>query len=172
MIRSGLKPLLAVGATLVLFGCASTSGPAKPAATARADTKPLPPGLDPLANPDPFPSTYRPLASVPTAIVNADILTPDGPEIARGTVVMSGGRIVAMGASVVPPAGAVVIDAHGRVVTPGIIDPHSHLGVYATPAVQAQSDGNEATDPDTAQVWAEHSVWPQDPGSSTPSPAA
>ncbi|PMX30396.1 amidohydrolase, partial [Pseudomonas sp. FW301-21B01] len=44
------------------------------------------------------------------------------------------------------------------------IDPHSHLGVYASPGVWAQSDGNEATDPNTANVWAEHSVWPQDPG--------
>ena len=49
-------------------------------------------------------------------------------------------------------------------MTPGIIDAHSHIGVYAAPGVWANSDGNEATDPDTAQVWAEHSVWPQDPG--------
>jgi imidazolonepropionase-like amidohydrolase len=49
-------------------------------------------------------------------------------------------------------------------VTPGIIDIHSHLGVYPSPGVQAHSDGNESTAPNTAQVWAEHSVWPQDPG--------
>ena len=49
-------------------------------------------------------------------------------------------------------------------VTPGIIDAHSHLGVYPAPEVRANSDGNELTDPNTAQVWAEHSVWPQDPG--------
>ena len=48
-------------------------------------------------------------------------------------------------------------------MTPGIIDDHSHLGVYAAPGVQAHSDGNEATNPNTAKVWAEHSVWPQDP---------
>src|SRR6185436_7145162 len=57
----------------------------------------------------------------------------------------------------------VVIDAHGKWVTPGIIDAHSHLGVYASPEVDANSDGNEATDPVTADVWAEHSFWPQDP---------
>jgi imidazolonepropionase-like amidohydrolase len=66
--------------------------------------------------------------------------------------------------SVSVPADAEVIDAKGRYVTPGIIDDHSHLGVYAAPGVNAASDGNEATKPNTAEVWAEHSVWPQDPG--------
>ncbi|MGH8223076.1 MAG: amidohydrolase, partial [Woeseiaceae bacterium] len=47
---------------------------------------------------------------------------------------------------------------------PGIIDVHSHLGVYPSPAVGAHADGNEFTAPNTAEVWAEHSVWPQDPG--------
>ena len=47
---------------------------------------------------------------------------------------------------------------------PGIIDIHSHLGDYASPGVDANSDGNEATDPVHPDVWAEHSVWPQDPG--------
>ncbi len=150
---------------LGLSACATVPGASDgPTSRAKVDAKALPPGLDPFANLDPFPSTYRPAPSATTAIVNADILTADGPEIPSGALVMSGGRIVAVGADVVPPPDAVVIDAHGRTVTPGIIDPHSHLGVYATPAVAAMSDGNEATDPDTAEVWAEHSVWPQDPG--------
>ena len=38
------------------------------------------------------------------------------------------------------------------------------LGVYASPGVKAHSDGNEMTNPTTPNVWAEHSVWPQDPG--------
>ena len=129
-----------------------------------ADAKVLPPGLDPSVNPDPYPSTYRPLPSATTAIVNARILSPGGPEITQGVLVMNGGKIAAVGADVRPPPGATIIDAHGRVLTPGIIDPHSHLGVYPSPGVEAMSDGNEATDPNTAQVWAEHSVWPQDPG--------
>jgi imidazolonepropionase-like amidohydrolase len=57
----------------------------------------------------------------------------------------------------------VVIDATGKYVTPGVIDPHSHLGVYASPGVPSLSDGNEATNPNTAEVWAEHSIWPNDP---------
>jgi imidazolonepropionase-like amidohydrolase len=167
-LRSALFTALVVA--LAVSGCASVNvGAGKPAAAGaqpaqKTELRPLPQGLDPSANLDPFPSTYRPLPSGPTAIVNADILSPNGPEIARGVVVMSAGRIVAAGADVTPPQGASIIDAHGRVVTPGLIDPHSHLGVYASPAVEAMADGNEATDPDTAQVWAEHSVWPQDPG--------
>jgi imidazolonepropionase-like amidohydrolase len=61
------------------------------------------------------------------------------------------------------PADAVVIDGRGRWLTPGVVDNHSHLGVYPAPGGQALSDGNEATNPVTAHVWAEHSVWPQDP---------
>ena len=55
------------------------------------------------------------------------------------------------------------MDATGKFVTPGIIDTHSHLGVYAAPGHRSQSDGNEPTNPVTAEVWAEHSFWPQDP---------
>ena len=62
------------------------------------------------------------------------------------------------------PADIAVFDGTGKFVTPGIIDIHSHLGDYPTPSVDAHSDGNEATSPTTPEVWAEHSVWPQDPG--------
>src|SRR3546814_14157774 len=40
---------------------------------------------------------------------------------------------------------------------------HSHLGVYPSPGTPSHQDGNEAVPPNTADVWAEHSVWPQDP---------
>ena len=59
--------------------------------------------------------------------------------------------------------GAREIDATGKYVTPGIVDNHSHMGVYPAPGVRTSSDGNEATNPVTAEVWAEHSVWSQDP---------
>ena len=73
------------------------------------------------------------------------------------------GRIVAVGTDVAVPPDALQVDGTGKFVTPGIIDPHSHLGVYAAPGTDAESDGNEATNPVTAEVWAEHSFWPQDP---------
>jgi Imidazolonepropionase and related amidohydrolases len=77
--------------------------------------------------------------------------------------VLQNGKIAAVGATVDAPSDALVIDGAGKYVTPGIIDDHSHLGVYAAPGVAASSDGNEATNPSTPYVWAEHSVWPQDP---------
>lgn len=123
------------------------------------------PGKGALSTPndDPFASTYIAPASKPFAITNATIMTAAGPTIQNGTVVISDGKIVAVGAGVQIPAGAEVIDAKGKYVTPGIIDDHSHLGVYPAPGVQAHQDGNEMTKPSTPEVWAEHSVWPQDP---------
>jgi imidazolonepropionase-like amidohydrolase len=75
--------------------------------------------------------------------------------------------VVAVGRNLEAPAGTQVFDATGKWVTPGIIDVHSHLGVYASPGVNASSDGNEMTDPVTPNVWAEHAIWPQDPGFGT-----
>jgi imidazolonepropionase-like amidohydrolase len=99
------------------------------------------------------------------AIVHATIWTADarGTRLEDATLVMRNGRIAALGKVPVPPD-ATVIDAGGHVVTPGLIDAHSHLGVYASPEVQAHADGNEATSPNTAEVSTEHSFWPQDPG--------
>ncbi len=117
--------------------------------------------------PDPFPSTYKALPSKPTLISGARIYTGAGDEIEDGDVLMSGGRIVAVGPKISAPEGAIVVDGKGKTVTPGLIDVHSHLGVYPSPEVDALSNGNEMTNPDTAQVRAENSVWPQDPGFNT-----
>ncbi|GHD31841.1 amidohydrolase [Parahalioglobus pacificus] len=111
----------------------------------------------------PFPSTYQPLPSEPTLISNATILTGDGQRLNDASLLMRDGKIVWVGSGETP-AGTTVIDAEGRWVTPGIIDVHSHLGVYPSPGVSAHDDGNEMTSPVTADNWAEHSVWPQDPG--------
>ena len=121
-----------------------------------AEERPFePPGL--------YSSTYKPLPSRPTLITNATVLTAAGERIEGGSVLMRDGKIAAVGRQLTAPASTVVIDARGKWVTPGIIDAHSHLGVYPSPEVDALSDGNEATDPVTADVWAEHSFWPQDP---------
>jgi imidazolonepropionase-like amidohydrolase len=115
-------------------------------------------------NTDPFPSTYQPMASEPTLITNVTIIDGIGGMIESGSVLMLDGKISAVGDITKVPEGTVVIDGTGKWLTPGIIDVHSHLGVYATPEANSHSDGNEATNPVTAQVWAEHSIWPQDPG--------
>jgi imidazolonepropionase-like amidohydrolase len=83
--------------------------------------------------------------------------------IRNGSILLQNAKIAAVGTTVNAPADALVIDGAGKYVTPGIIDDHSHLGVYAAPGGNALSDGNEATNPSTPYVWAEHSVWPQDP---------
>lgn len=111
-----------------------------------------------------YQSTYQPLPSEPVAITNAVILTGTGARIDGGTVLIRDGKIAAVGANVDVPDGVHVIDADGRWVTPGLIDVHSHLGVYPSPGITAHADGNEMTSPVTANVWAEHAVWPQDPG--------
>jgi imidazolonepropionase-like amidohydrolase len=110
-----------------------------------------------------YPSTYRRHPYPPVVIRHATILTAAGAEIADGAILLKDGRIAAVGTTVDAPPDAIVVDGTGKYVTPGIIDTHSHLGVYAAPGTDAESDGNEATNPVTAEVWAEHSFWPQDP---------
>jgi imidazolonepropionase-like amidohydrolase len=157
-------------AGVVLAGCASTTGGAASRSSDRADpvpavaaaSKPSASGLRIVA--DPYPSTYRPAAHPPTLLRNATVLTGTGERLDGADVLMIDGRVAEVGRGLRAPSGATVVDATGKWVTPGVIDVHSHLGVYPTPSVPAHSDGNEATNPSTANVWAEHSVWPGDPG--------
>ncbi|NVK58332.1 MAG: amidohydrolase [Alteromonadaceae bacterium] len=113
---------------------------------------------------NPFPSQYQPLKSQSVAITGVTILDGVGNKIENGTVYFAEGKIVAVGSDVEIPANVETIDGTGKWVTPGIIDVHSHLGVYPNPSTHSHSDGNEMVKPVTANVWAEHSVWPQDPG--------
>lgn len=116
---------------------------------------------------NPYPSTYKADTAATTLIRGATVLTGTGTRLDNADVLIADGKIEAIGPNLSAPAGARVIDANGRWVTPGLIDVHSHLGVYPSPGVNAHSDGNEATDPVTANVWSEHGVWPQDPGFQT-----
>ncbi|MDX2225258.1 MAG: amidohydrolase [Rhodospirillaceae bacterium] len=152
-MRTVLLMSAAVGMAMIA-GAASHAQIAGSAAGQRLADMPL----------DPYPSTYVARPAPVTAIVGATALTGTGATIANATVVMQDGKVAAVGAGIAVPPGAVVIDGTGKFVTPGIIDAHSHLGVGAVPSVEALADTNESTDPNTAEVWAEHSVWPQDPG--------
>jgi imidazolonepropionase-like amidohydrolase len=149
----------AVAASLALVA-ACASGQARPAAQVPA---PAAAAESTSVNRVQYPSTYHRHANPPVLIRNATIMTATGQVISNGSLLLRDGRIVAVGATVTAPAAAVVVDGTGKFVTPGIIDDHSHLGVYAAPGTDAESDGNEATNPVTAEVWAEHSFWPQDP---------
>jgi imidazolonepropionase-like amidohydrolase len=110
-----------------------------------------------------FASTYTPQPSETTLITNARIIDGAGEEIESGAILISDGKIAAIGPDITGDA-TLTIDADGKFVTPGIIDIHSHLGNYPTPSVHAHGDGNEVTSPITSEVYAEHGVWPQDPG--------
>ncbi len=146
-----------VAAPLALMACSNAEGP-KTASSAPV-SKPT------QKVPAPFPSTYKAYPGVATAIRNVTVYDGEGGKIDNGVVFMTAGKISSVGGpETAIPAGVMVIDGTGKFVTPGIIDIHSHLGDYPTPSVEANSDGNEATSPTTPEVWAEHSVWPQDPG--------
>jgi len=156
-------------AALVLSACATTgSSDTEQAAETPRERKALVQGLDPATVADAYPSTYRGLPRENMAIVGGTVFDGAGRKIENGVVIVTDGKIAAVGDASTPvPGGHRVVDARGRFVTPGIIDVHSHLGVYPSPGVTGMSDGNEATQPNTAEVWAEHSVWPQDPGFNT-----
>ena len=81
----------------------------------------------------------------------------------RLILLIKDGKIIAMGADLPGSSEFIEVDASGKWITPGIIDIHSHMGVYSAPSVSSSSDGNESTSPVTADVWAEHSIWTQDP---------
>ncbi len=106
----------------------------------------------------PFASSYAPLPSEPTILRGATVLTGTGERIENADVIMRDGRIAAVGESL-DATGLHEVDAADMWVTPGVIDVHSHMGAFGI----SGGGGNEATDPNTAHVWAEHSVWPQDP---------
>jgi imidazolonepropionase-like amidohydrolase len=111
-------------------------------------------------------STYRAPAAKPVLIRNATVLTGTGTRLEGADVLLRDGRIAALGTAL-EAGDAEIVDGSGRWVTPGLIDVHSHHGVYPSPGVSAHQDGNELIDPNTAGVWAEHAVWPQDPGFQT-----
>ncbi len=159
--RGSLLTLLLAAA----WGCASARGPepessATSGSDAASDTRRLLYGTRNGA----WESDYEPLPSHPVLIRGGTVLTGSGRELETGDVLLRDGLIEAVGTSLDAPPDATIVDASGRFVTPGLIDSHSHLGVYPSPGVEGMAEGNEATNPVTAEVWAEHGVWPQDPG--------
>ena len=112
---------------------------------------------------EPFESTYIALPAEKILIQNANVYDGDGNEFSNTDILVQDGKIVAIGTDLPATDDFKIIDASNKWVTPGIIDIHSHMGVYPAPGVSTSSDGNEATSPVTADVWAEHSIWVQDP---------
>ncbi len=78
--------------------------------------------------------------SAPTAFTGAHIIPIAGPEITNGILVVQNGKIVAVGAagSVTIPSGAKTVDASGKIIMPGLVDSHSHIG---------EPEGGDASSP-------------------------
>jgi imidazolonepropionase-like amidohydrolase len=150
---------LTLALSLLAAACAANGHPRTAASTAPAHPTEI------VSIPrDPFPSTYRALPGRTTLIRGATVSDGRGGKVVGGMILLQNGKVAAIGANIAVPADAVIIDAPGKFVTPGVIDIHSHLGDYPTPAVEANSDGNEVTGPVRPEVWSLHSIWPQDPG--------
>ena len=97
------------------------------------------------------------------AITNGKVLTITHGTLEPGTVLVEGGRIVAVGQEVMIPEDAEVYDASGKVVMPGLIDAHCHVGVFPDGIGWEHSDGNEMTDPITPHLRALDALHPGDP---------
>jgi imidazolonepropionase-like amidohydrolase len=90
-------------------------------------------------------------------------MTASGPTLRPADLLIRGGKITALGTQLDVPAGARGVDLSGLWITPGLIDPHSHIGVYSLPHVRAHSDGNETSGPFQPALRADEGFWPQDP---------
>ena len=159
-------------AAVVVTACGPTPRPAPPAPEARPELDVPEPWFDPeddlprgirRTSADRAAALTNPKAAA-IVIRGARVLTATGAVHEDASVVLDEGQITFIGTGAHDtPQGAVVIDGKGKVVTPGIIDAHSHIGVYSSPSARAHGDGNEATSPNTAQARAEYGYWPQDP---------
>ncbi|HOL11290.1 MAG TPA: amidohydrolase [Bacillota bacterium] len=94
------------------------------------------------------------------AIVDATIYPVSSVPIENGILLISGGKILQVGENVTIPQGATVIDAKGKMILPGFVDAHTHVGIWSEWYGQAESDGNEGSNPVTASVRAIDAVWP------------
>lgn len=97
------------------------------------------------------------------AIVRGKIYTMAGSILDGGTVLIEAGKIAAVGADLSIPADAEVIDARGGCVLPGIIDAHTHIGIFEEGIGFEGADGNEMTSPATPQLRALDAINPLDP---------
>ena len=86
----------------------------------------------------------------------------DGAVIRDGYIRLEGGRIAAVGQGSCPDKGELVLDARGKIVTPGFIDAHCHVGMWEEGLDFEGDDGNETTDPCTPHLRAIDGVNPLD----------
>lgn len=146
LVASLVLGVLAWGCTKRTEGTTTPEGPTAPRDRKVRDERPVPAPAGPRL-----------------LLRGARVMTAAGVVYPEGDVLVEGDRIAAVGARVAAPDDATVVDVRGKVITPGIIDTHSHIGVYAAPGFTAHADGNEAVAPTTPAMRAGDAVWPQDP---------
>ena len=96
-------------------------------------------------------------------IQNGHIKTMAGPEIQNGSILMGDdGKIIAVGEGITAPEGSTVLDAQGRLVTPGLVEAHCHIGLHNEAVGWEGMDYNEGVDPITPQMRAIDSIYPMD----------
>jgi len=86
------------------------------------------------------------------ALTNGTLYTMEDGIIEHGTVLIENNKIAAVGTDVIIPADAQVIDVEGRIVTPGFIDAHTHIGIDEEIHQPIGDDCNEMTEPNTAEL--------------------
>ncbi len=95
-------------------------------------------------------------------IINAYLKPITSPDIPCGQLLIDGGKIVAIGETVAAPADCEVFDAAGRLVTPGFIDAHTHIGLHEEAVRWEGADYNEMTAPVTPEMRAIDAINPRD----------
>lgn len=98
------------------------------------------------------------------AFVGGKVITITKGTIEEGTVLVKDGKITAVGAELDIPAGAEEVDCRGKVVMPGLIDAHAHVGIFEEGINFEGDDGNEMTDPITPHLRTIDAINPEDQG--------
>jgi imidazolonepropionase-like amidohydrolase len=112
-----------------------------------------------------FVSAVPALAAEPIiAFTNARIYTLKESDPIRGTLLIQNKTIVDIKAAGQEFKADKVIDLDGAVIIPGLVDTHSHIGIYPKPSVPAHQDGNEMSGPVQPGLRALDAIWPADPG--------
>ncbi|MGI6092817.1 MAG: amidohydrolase [Veillonellaceae bacterium] len=98
------------------------------------------------------------------ALVGGTVITISNQPLVGGTVLIDKGKIVAVGKGQALPDSCKIIDITGKVVTPGLIDAHTHLGVYAESLDWSGEDVNEISQPVTPALDVIDALNPADVG--------
>jgi len=157
--------ILAFSAAVTAQIGAARDGAASKSIASTARALPTPANAEAPWRQAPLANAYRPPAATALLFRNATILDGAGGRIDRGDLLVRDGKIAALGVNLPNPGGVREIDATGRWLTPGVIDVHSHDGVYVFPLTAIDREAGDVAEnsPDAADTWVESGINPQDP---------